>query len=167
MAITVSDLRSPMSASQFAAEYRDVPPGHIATGDSLIREMCRWVVDGFHHRHEFRLVATATATSWGIQHQNHIHHVIDGKAVEEPFRWGHDSVKAYMSSREREWRRENEWYVGLIAANVMRYDLPCCGGRFVFENEYTDYSTLVIGRCADCCASWEVVDGGFWSRRHR
>ena len=170
MCTVLSELRSKASATEFAAEYRDVPEGHISTPDSLIREMCRWVLAGNFHQHEFRLVATATVQSWGIHHQNHIHHLIDGKRVDEPTGWGHDSVYAYKSSREREERGGygcHGWHVGLLASRIFRHDLPCCGGSFVFEKEYTDYSTLVIGRCSKCCARWEITDGSLWQRRNR
>ena len=132
-------------------------------GDSLEVISYGWQVVGPTKRHRFLWGQKATVQGKeqyaSIHFETFIEHWIATNLISR-FLWGHDTVFGYVSASEiKPGSRPGAWHTGLLGSNVLRNDLPCCGGTFVKERDYAGYSTLSVGRCNKCGFEWEIVDG--------
>lgn len=122
-------------------------------------ETCRWTVDGPFKVHEFRFIMEAQTLLRFIKHDNIVEYYIDEKLIDS-FMWGHGQTEAYRSSKNLIIDKNRKCYhTDLISCNILRNDLPCCGGVFVSSKEITDYCTLSIGHCSKCRKRWNITDG--------
>lgn len=123
-------------------------------------EACRWHVQGPYKTHEFRFVKVARTVANFIVVEDVVEHWLDGDKIHES-KWGHGLEEAQKDTAD--WKRVDKngpnYDTKLLSHDILRYDLPCCGGKFVRTREIADYFTLSKGHCNKCKQRWEITDG--------
>lgn len=130
---------------------------------TIRKEVRRWTVNGPFHVHEFRYVMLAETVYCGVVVEDIVEHWIKGKKVKES-RWGHGLDEAVKDSNGIVHSKDGcEHRTKLLSADILLFDLPCCGGKFKKQKEIVDYFTISSGRCSKCKQTWEVADGHTFS----
>ena len=125
-----------------------------------------WTVRGPHKLHTFRYTTFEREAYGGPVQVNAVEHWCGGHLLAS-IPWGHNpevSQDDFFCRPKKTGARE--WTAYLLAAHIIRHDLPCCGGTFMVTHvPFTEYFTLRKGVCSCCGAKWSETDGSIFQQK--